>query len=539
MSSSGTYSAIYTFGDSLSDAGDTYLLTSTYGAALGTSTEPVNPPYYQETYSTTTTADVFSNGPVWVQDLATQLGLAASAPGQVGATGSQLLAASAPAGLVGLLDGGDPSNYVTLVPGATGGTDFAIGGSVTGPTGFNSSGSAALTDLQSQIASFQNEYPTPAAGALYTVWSGSNDVLNLLGSSTFTSQSTATSQMYVAQSAQNEVNAVVSLVDLGAKTILVGDVPNLGLIPEVTAEGSAAAATATAYSQFFNFELSNDLQADASELSGATVRVLDVYGLLTSTTDGTVVTGPNGDTITDTTDPAYTGSFTADNGTLVANPDNYLYFDQLHPTQTGHQAIANLAAADLGIACYCWGTLILTDYGSMPVEVLAIGDTVVTASGQHRSIKWVGRRSYAGRFLAANPNVQPIRFHAGSLGNGLPRRDLLVSPEHAMFLDGLLIPARCLVNGSTIVQERGLARVDYFHIELDSHDVLLAEGTPSESFVDDDSRGMFHNASEYAVLYPGAPTPGSFCAPKVDEGYQLEAIRRRLAVLAGEIAAAA
>ena len=108
-----------------------------------------------------------------------------------------------------------------------------------------------------------------------------------------------------------------------------------------------------------------------------------------------------------------------------------------------------------------------------------------------------------------------------------------------MFLDGVLIPARCLVNGSTIIRERGLDRVDYFHIELDNHDVLLAEGAPSESYLDDDSRGMFHNASEFKALYPDALDPGRFCAPKVDEGYALEAVRQRLAVVAGEMAQAA
>jgi Hint domain len=193
----------------------------------------------------------------------------------------------------------------------------------------------------------------------------------------------------------------------------------------------------------------------------------------------------------------------------------------------------DLTAAE-NVACYCPGTLIATDRGDIAVENLRVGGGVVVMSGSVRPIKWIGQRSYGGRFIAGRKDMLPICFKAGSLGEGLPRRDLWISPHHAMYLDGVLIEAKDLVNGVSVVQAEEVDRVDYFHIELDSHDVILAEGAWSETFVDDDSRGMFHNAPEFAALYPGdVSRPARYCAPRLEEGFEIEAIRRRLARLAG------
>jgi hypothetical protein len=154
-------------------------------------------------------------------------------------------------------------------------------------------------------------------------------------------------------------------------------------------------------------------------------------------------------------------------------------------------------------------------------------------SGAARPIKWIGRRGYLGRFAQGKKDILPICIKASAIDDHVPRRDLWISPHHAMYLDGVLIEAIDLVNGVTIVQAEEIEKVEYFHIELESHDVLIAEGSLSESYVDDDNRGLFHNAHEYAARDEEASGPARYCAPRLGEGYQVEAVRRHLALRAG------
>jgi hypothetical protein len=192
------------------------------------------------------------------------------------------------------------------------------------------------------------------------------------------------------------------------------------------------------------------------------------------------------------------------------------------------------------VACYCRETRILTASGEVAVEDLKIGDLLITLSGERRAIKWIGKRSYSGRFANANRGVLPICFKAGSLDGRLPARDLWISPKHAMFIDGVLIAAEQLVNGVSIVQAERVDMVEYFHIELDTHDIIIAEGAASETFVDDASRAMFHNAREFKSLYPHeVATDALYCAPRIGDGSKLQEVRTKLNALAGMSVAAA
>jgi hypothetical protein len=113
-----------------------------------------------------------------------------------------------------------------------------------------------------------------------------------------------------------------------------------------------------------------------------------------------------------------------------------------------------------------------------------------------KPVRWLGRSDVSMRF--ADPlRALPIRIKAGALGENMPAQDLLVSPCHAMFIGGMLIQASALVNDITITRERQVAeRFSYYHIELATHELLMAEGAPAESFIDNTDRMNFSNWAE-------------------------------------------
>jgi hypothetical protein len=220
-------------------------------------------------------------------------------------------------------------------------------------------------------------------------------------------------------------------------------------------------------------------------------------------------------------------------GGVGASGQSYDDEGGIHSNVTG----AYIADVEVYTPCYCAGTLVRTARGNEAVETLKIGDEVMTASGALRPIKWIGRRSYGHRFIMGRKDVLPVCIKAGALADNVPARDLWISPHHAMFFadarGGVLIEAKDLVNGSSIVQAQNVDKVEYFHIELNSHDVIIAEGALSETFIDDDCRGMFHNAQDYDALYgEEEQAPARYCAPRLDEGYEVEAVRRHLAARA-------
>lgn len=196
-------------------------------------------------------------------------------------------------------------------------------------------------------------------------------------------------------------------------------------------------------------------------------------------------------------------------GTLIVHAGNETYEVEHFTLASGNPTGNNVVILPTSIApdgqaqldgCFYAGTRLATEDGDIAVEDIAAGTMLKTASGEILPVRWLGRSSVSTRF--ADPlRALPIRIKAGALGENLPVRDLLVSPCHAMFLGGVLIHAGALVNGSSILREQNVPETfTYFHVELATHTLLIAEGAAAESFIDNAERMNFLNWAEYEAL---------------------------------------
>jgi collagen type I/II/III/V/XI/XXIV/XXVII alpha len=185
---------------------------------------------------------------------------------------------------------------------------------------------------------------------------------------------------------------------------------------------------------------------------------------------------------------------------------------------------------DVILACFAQGTRILTVDGDVAVESLVVGDHVVTAGGKSSPVMWLGFRHVDCRNHTNPRAVWPICVRSGAFGDGRPHRHLLLSPDHAVHIDEVLIPIRHLVNDKTIVRE-AVDTITYWHVELAHHDVLLAEGLAAESYLDTGNRAEFVNA-DLRNQSPGDAGPhreAAAFAPLIVCGDLLEHVRSRLA----------
>jgi hypothetical protein len=175
-----------------------------------------------------------------------------------------------------------------------------------------------------------------------------------------------------------------------------------------------------------------------------------------------------------------------------------------------------MATSDGGI-CYLRGTRIRTPKGERRIEELKIGDPVVTLSGESKPIKWIGRQRFKKSSESWVKDFEPIRISRFALDERTPHRDLYVSPNHSIYIDGVLIPAKYLVNELNITQcaPEGTDVIDYLHIELFVHDVIYAEGATAETFGSlREARDHFDNFYEYYRLYSNEDeTAHRPCAP--------------------------
>ena len=195
-------------------------------------------------------------------------------------------------------------------------------------------------------------------------------------------------------------------------------------------------------------------------------------------------------------------------------------FARIGSARSASPAVSTVCATAIGCRCFLKGTRIRTAVGESAVEDLSVGDRLATMFGGMRPIQWIGHYPVK-KSDPSKPWVKdalPVRIARSALAPNVPHADLYVTGGHALFIDGLLAPAGCLINGTTIAryEARGLDEFEFFHIKLESHDVIYAEGAPVETLLAVDEAAV--NFAEYFRRYGTPTTQENPCAPRVTYG---------------------
>lgn len=200
-------------------------------------------------------------------------------------------------------------------------------------------------------------------------------------------------------------------------------------------------------------------------------------------------TGAYGSVITNSTDGTFT--FTVDRAAVIASGSDQVVSFTITGTSGANSDVDDVIINIL--ICVLRGTLVETETGPLPVECLRVGDRVLTRDHGVQPVRWIGSRKLSMAELTADPSLLPVRISAGALGDGLPFRDLGVSPQHRVLLSGwqaelmfgedeVLVPAKALIEGVTVQTDACDGPVEYFHLLFDAHEVIYTEGAATESF---------------------------------------------------------
>ncbi len=393
--------------------------------------------------------------------------------------------------------------------------------------------------LWSTPGNWTNGVPANGAGAAQNVVGGGNpsgydDISSLfLNNLNLTSGFIAVGgSANLAQGASLEIStvgfgsttaSVYSDTNLGSPsaTLLIDGFSNTGTYGRISANGANAftdVRSATDPGEIYQVDGGGELVLDASPLANAGTTQAGFYYQNSGSPSGTFAFRNPGGTIalplagvamgdsislpgSSVSSVTYAGSsitVVTDLGTTVFS--NVSYFGGT-PTIFGAATDPTTGLEKITFACFARGARIATDRGDVAVENLQVGDLAQTVlSGRSAPIIWIGYRHVD---CTRHPNpelVWPVRIFCGAFGHGRPYHDLLLSPDHAVYIDGVLIPVKHLINGESIVQE-WVDNVSYYHIELAKHEIVLAQGMPVESYLDNGDRANFTNGGGVVRLH--------------------------------------